>query len=555
MSAITPPLQDKAVSYDLDAGWHWHDATLIVFERENAGRSEYAVGAVDLYANANTGDLGGSYLELAAFEDIDRAAHVYRDLQAEVDERMLLPFQLTDYLDQRAQQRGQQTPEWRTAGPAEYAAYAAIRSLDAPELPIEAEYHFAAGISEDGETALQAVKRWPEGGDTREARQTLDTFGMSDEASVVARELNVLAETEGLQSAMDLAKQIAGASSHIDADRAFLFSTGPVDLFTGDSQADPAQRVQDIFPSTGTRLLEPIDPVVNYSFDLVSADPSMLDLIANKWWIGEDGALRNSGLIVRSYSLESFEFERDHEREVAASDRDDLEHTHHREGLEASMRQAEAWSVSHGELDPEREDGRLFSDGPPDRFTTLRETELSGREQSLAVPVSDGWQELIDRAENDQPEPERHYWQMHHRPVETPAGEPLGTALVLIEFPQLPPDFGTYLEEHGMDDTVYPTEARRLEVGHFADEDASRKFEAEFRSFLVPGIMEGPDLAPAVAKLEGLSGEWEPLGFHDIVAHMSGAHAVIKDEAEWHVHDTTAAREPRDPVDAWDLEV
>ncbi len=78
MSATIPPLQDQTVPYDLDAGWHWHDTTLIVFERENAGRSEYAVGAVDLYANANTGDLGGSYLELATFEDIDRAAHVYR---------------------------------------------------------------------------------------------------------------------------------------------------------------------------------------------------------------------------------------------------------------------------------------------------------------------------------------------------------------------------------------------------------------------------------------------------------------------------------------------
>ncbi len=555
MSAMTPPLQDKAASYDVDAGWHWHDAALIVFERENAGRSEYAVGAVDLYANANTGDLGGSYLELAAFDTIDRAAHAYRDLQAQVDERMMLPFQLTDYLDQRAQQRGQQPPVWRAAGPAEYAAYAAIRSLDAPEPPTEAEYHFSTGISEDGEPALQAVKRWPEQGDTREVRQTLDTFGMSDEAAVVARELNVFAETEGLQAAMDLAKHIAEASSQMDADRELLFSTGPVDLFTGDPQADPTQRFHDAMAGTDTRLLEPIDPVVNYSFDLVNADPYTLDLIANKWWIGQDGTLQNSGLTVESFSLESFEFEREHEQEVAAMDRDDLQHIHHKEGLEASMRQAEAWSVGHGVLDPEREDGRLFFDGPPDRFTTQREAELAGREHPSDVPVRDLWQELIDRAENDQPEPERHYWQMHHRPVETPAGEPLGTALVLIEFPQLPPDFGTYLEEHGMDDTVYPTEARRLEVGHFADEDASRKFEAEFRSYLVPGIMEGPDLAPAVAKLEGLSGEWEPLGFHDIVAHMSGAHAVIKDEAEWHVHDTTAAREPRDPVDAWDLEV
>ncbi|KXK53792.1 MAG: hypothetical protein H3C32_16685 [Anaerolineae bacterium] len=553
MSATMPPVEGEDKSYHPDAGWHWHDATLIVFERENVGRFEYAVGAVDLYANANTSDLGGSYLELATFDDIDRAAHAYRDLQAEVDERMLLPFQLIDFLNQRAQQLGQQTPEWRAAEPAEYAAYAAMRSLDVPEPPIEAEYHFSTGVSEDGEPALQAVKRWTEQGDAREARQTLDTFGMSDEAAVVARELNVLAETEGLQVAMDLAKHIAEASGQIDADRAFLFSTGPIDRFTGDPQVDPTQRFHDAMAGTDTRLLEPIDPAVNYSFDLVSTDPYTLDLVANKWWIGQDGVLQNSGLIIESFSLESYEFEYEHEREVAAMDRDDLEHTHHRDGLEAAMRQAEARAVVYGELDPEREDGRLFYEGPPDRFTTLREAELSGREQPSTAPVSDVWQELIDRAENDQPEPEPHYWQMHHRPVETPAGEPLGTALILIEFPQLPPDFGTYLEEHGMDDTVYPTEARRLEVGHFADEDASRKFEAEFRSFLVPGIMEGPDLAPAVAKLEGLAGEWEPLGFQDISAFMSGAHPVIKDAAEWQLHYPHVDRETKNPFGDLDI--
>ncbi|MBK8138291.1 MAG: hypothetical protein IPK52_21170 [Chloroflexi bacterium] len=236
-------------------------------------------------------------------------------------------------------------------------------------------------------------------------------------------------------------------------------------------------------------------------------------------------------------------------------DREDLERTHREEGLEASMREAEAMAVANGELDMNRQDGRLFYEGPSDRFTTLREVELAGREHEAMVPDRDEWQELLDRANNDQPEPEPHFWLLHHRPVETPDGKPLGTALVMVEFPQLTPDFGAYLEEHGMDDSVYPTAARRLEVAHFANEDASRKFEAEFRSYLVPGVIDGPELAPEVAKLEGLPGTWDEMGYWDIVRHMSGAHALVKAAPGWHLHRPEAEREVRDRFESVDLEL
>jgi hypothetical protein len=450
----TEQVESEVQSYQPDVGWHWHDAALIVFERQDRGRSEYAVGAVDLYANALTGDLGGSYLELGAFSSLDRAADQYSRLQTAIDDQMLLPFQLADYFDRRLQDKAHKS-EWRTAGPDEYAAYEAIRSLDMPDSVISAEYSPFEGTFADG----------------------------------------------------------------------------------------------------NTRLLEPVDPAVNYSFDVIEPDPYTLELRANKWWIGEDGALRHNGLTVNSYSLESFEFERESEREIAAMDREDLEQTHQQEGLEASMRKAEAIAVTSGELDPNREGGRLFYEGPSDRFMTLREAELAGREHAEVAVERDEWQELLDRAENDQPEPERHYWQLHHRSVETPDGEPLGTALVMIEFPQLPPDFGAYLEEHGMDDSIYPTQARTLEVGHFANEAASKKFEDEFRSYLVPGILDGPELAPEVARLEGLPGMWEPLGSRDIVAFMSGTHADIRKEAEWHLHDTHVEHDIREPRETFDFDL
>jgi hypothetical protein len=548
MSAMPPEnpgqqVSSEVQSYPPDAGWHWHDAALIVFERRDAGRSEYAVGAVDLYANAQTGDLGGSYLELGAFSDLDRAADQYSRLQTTVDEQMLLPFQLADYLDRRLQDIAHK-PEWRTAGPAEYAAYEAMRSIDFAEPVISADYAFASGITEDGEPALQAVKRWPDGAEIREARQTLDTYGMNDEAAAAARELNTLLETDGLDKAMELAESIAIASGQLQPgdDGIKLFHEGPPDPFTSEQPLDPVRQFQDAFADGQTRLLEPVDPVVNYSFDVVEPDPYTIELRANKWWIGEDGALRHDGLTVNSYSLESFEFERESEREIAAMNRDDLEQTHRGEGLEASMRKAEALAVTNGELDPHREDGRLFYEGPLDRFTTLREAELAGREQAEVALERDEWQELLDRAENDQPEPERHYWQLHHRPVETPEGEPLGTALVMIEFPQLPLDFGAYLEEHGMNDSIYPTQARTLEMGHFANEEASKKFETEFRGYLVSGILEGPDLAPEVAKLEGLSGKWEDLDYSDIVEFMRSDQAVIRDIMDVHEHNPQTER-------------
>jgi hypothetical protein len=88
-----------------------------------------------------------------------------------------------------------------------------------------------------------------------------------------------------------------------------------------------------------------------------------------------------------------------------------------------------------------------------------------------------------------------------------------------------------------MDDSISPTEARRLEVAHFADGAASRKFEAEFREYLIPGMLDGPELAPEVARLEGLSGLWEPVGNSKIDEVMKADHALVKQAADWRIHD------------------
>lgn len=81
---ITAPVsvsanQDRIEPDERDSHWSWHDAALVGVKRTNAsGDVQYEVGCVDLYANTQSGDLGGNYLRLDSFADVDAAAGYYR---------------------------------------------------------------------------------------------------------------------------------------------------------------------------------------------------------------------------------------------------------------------------------------------------------------------------------------------------------------------------------------------------------------------------------------------------------------------------------------------
>jgi len=447
-----------------------------------------------------------------------------------------------------------------------------------PALNTGVDYAFEVGVGDDGDPALEAVKRWRDGAQDHEARQPIAQYGMSEEAARDQTELDDVRETRGLEAAMNLAESMAVSSGalHDGRDDPRFFTEGPPDPFTTNAERDRApeeetQRLTSVEPDTAVatfeeqfvdsayRLLQPVDPTVNYSFEVMPADPWTLELTADKWWLEANGRVGHEGQTLKTYSLESYEWEREIEREVAAIDVENLHRTYQDEGLEAAMRRAEGIAVANGELNADRTDGRLFTDGPTDRFTTAREAELTGLEDArLGEPLRDitndetaempgvsvpdaympepgSWDELVTQQQDHvEPESDQHYWQTHHRPVETPEGESLGTALFVTEYPQLPPNFDAYIEENGMDDSVYPTEARTLEMAHFANEEDARKFETEFRSYLVPGLLDGPELAPEVAKLEGLSGEWEGMDYRGF---------VVREMGDWHVHTLDAGRE------------
>ena len=151
-----------APSFDSDAGWGWHDAAIIAVGRvlPDGETEQYSIGAVDLYANAHTGDLGGSYLEIGTFDDIDEAAAYYREVQGDIHAQELLPFQLVDYATERAAERaaerGEPAPTWGAAGEVEYAAYEEMQSLDVPDLPpddLDLEAIFGDDIASPAENA------------------------------------------------------------------------------------------------------------------------------------------------------------------------------------------------------------------------------------------------------------------------------------------------------------------------------------------------------------------------------------------------------------------
>lgn len=318
------------------------------------------------------------------------------------------------------------------------------------------------------------------------------------------------------------------------------------------------------FADSPYQLLEPVDPTVNYSFEVIAVDPWTEELTADKWWFDENGEIAHDSHILATYSTDWPEIERDIEHQHALLEREALHRANRDEGLEAAMRQAAVTAIANGELEPERADGRLFQEGPADRFTTRRQAELSSIEappselvpvdittdDTTEVPVVDpepgSWEELIRTSNVDEPEVERHYWQLRVHPAVRPDGTPLGYALFCTEFPELPPNFDEYVEEYGMDDSIYPTEARTIEIADFNTEAEAKTFSDEFRRYLVPGVIDGPELAPDVARLEGLSGKWEEMNYNQIVDYMSSNHTVVSEESDWRLHKPNAERVVRE---------
>ncbi len=407
--------------------------------------------------------------------------------------------------------------------------------LDLPSLDPHPEYYFGYGVSASNNPSLEAVKTWMDGTERR-----FDTFTIAEFPNYdveVARqqenELEIKLEREGLEAAMNLAEQIATTAGFLDLNRddprVFFQDSAPVDPFTTERQ-----RTLELDQPEAPNQLE-------FSVDAISAN-GISHLNAWKSWGPTEAEVER--LIIPQPDWET-----------ALANTEAIHEMLDKGDLQVAMNRVELLGIEAGVVDPDREDPRLFTQGPPDEFETLAQRlrdepnpywNVGEEPMAVETPAPGTLEELVAQQADNAPEPERHYWQMHYRPVETPDGEPLGTALFVTEFPQLPPDFDAYIEEHGMDDTIYPTEARTVEMAHFANEEDARKFETAFRSYLVPDLLDGPELAPEVAKLEGLSGDWKKMDYSAISEYMSGERDIIREVEEWHLHNPSAEKEVRE---------
>ncbi len=224
-----------------------------------------------------------------------------------------------------------------------------------------------------------------------------------------------------------------------------------------------------------------------------------------------------------------------------------------------------------------REEGietRTLGEGPQVEMAVIAQDAERG--WTLGEPVRDQQFERDGMTYETERELETHQpedsaaWQFETRQAVTPTGEALGTLLYMTVYPadftdsrdpaEVPAHQRSIADEERLvlrgfdaedrmtqplpDDTGF--HARALEVGHFRDTQAADTFAADFQSYLIPGLLDGPELAEEVAKLEGLSGQWQALSGDGLKDFMDDRQPVVVAREDWRVYNPNAERDARD---------
>jgi hypothetical protein len=204
-------------------------------------------------------------------------------------------------------------------------------------------------------------------------------------------------------------------------------------------------------------------------------------------------------------------------------------------GLESAMHKAEILAAGQGNLDPNRDDTRLFSKGPPDPFETMA-ARLQGE-------INPYWNTDGERIEDPVPhrEVENPYWRLDTLPVNDQQGEPLGQALHIVVYPGVARDGVNRISPAISENEP----CKMLGMAHFETVEAADKFSKEFKSYLVPGMVDGPELAEVVASVEGLPVEWKTLQGQRIKAYQNSELTLTHWRKDWHPHNPHAERDAR----------
>lgn len=94
-----------------------------------------------------------------------------------------------------------------------------------------------------------------------------------------------------------------------------------------------------------------------------------------------------------------------------------------------------------------------------------------------------------------------------------------------------------------------------LEIAHFETTEAADKFGVEFQGYVKPGLLEGPELAEEVARLEGHPAEWKTLEGQELDDYRDLKLTLTRDPSRWHPYNTNAERDARIEAEGLDLEL
>ncbi len=442
------------------------------------------------------------------------------------------------------------------------------------EEPLPTLDYSVDAIAANGASRLDVIKSWGE--EDHEYERLLIPQLDWETARANAETAHELLDKGDLQAAMMLV-ELAGVEAHVinpDRDDPRLFTQGPPDPFTTirerelnfsemdtepdtpifleaqapdqpipvrswvDSVAHEPEANTDLegaawfeatFEHAPNKLLQPVNDHVNYAVVVQGADPWTEELAVEKYWKEPGGSLG-----MQSITLNTYDSDDEHGHEQALQTRDELLEVYDERGLEAVMHKAELVGMQNGWLDGNRADPRLFTQGPPDRFETLA--------QQLEGEINPYWNTAGDRLEDPVPPAvENPYWRLDTLQVNDLEGQPLGHALQMVVYPAIERD-----TDRGETPPIPQDEPFKiLEMAHFETAVAADKFGQEFKGYLMPGVLDGPELAEEVARLEGLPVEWKTLEGDDLKAYQNDDLTLIHDPSDWHLYNPNAEHEAR----------
>jgi hypothetical protein len=82
-------------------------------------------------------------------------------------------------------------------------------------------------------------------------------------------------------------------------------------------------------------------------------------------------------------------------------------------------------------------------------------------------------------------------------------------------------------------------------MAHFETTAAADKFSQEFRGYLLPGVLDSPELAEEVARLEGHPVEWKTLEGQELEDYRDLKLTLTRDPTDWHPYNPNAERDAR----------